>query len=119
MERETLRLKAKKLRQALAPLEERFDALPLHRMMSRFSTSAQEAEPADMQRLLRATVHKMVWQPEGKEQVVEFYSVPASKCADTTGQAHLDGWLERNERSGCPGRIRTSDRAVNSRLLYH
>jgi hypothetical protein len=74
-ERSGLLLEARKLESMMQPIEKGFDALPLHSMLSRFSTLAQAAEPLEMQRILRAAVHKMEWLPE-RECVVDFYSFP-------------------------------------------
>ncbi len=66
---------ARKLESVLQLLQERFDALPLRTMLSHFDTIAQAAQPAEMQRILRATVHRLEWQPAG-EHVVNFYRLP-------------------------------------------
>jgi hypothetical protein len=90
----------------LQPIEEHFDSLPLRQVLCRFSQVAGAAEPAEMQRIVRATVHKVVWQPSG-ERVVDFYTLPQTKSAaqessPLSGADHLDLWLERNVRYGSP-----------------
>jgi hypothetical protein len=110
-ERNGLLLEAHKLESMMQPLQEGFDALPLHLMLSRFSIPAQAAKPSEMQRIVRAAAHKMEWMPE-RECVVDFYSFPGQ--TQTSGIAaqgklggdsrHLDLCLERNVRYGSPQR---------------
>jgi site-specific DNA recombinase len=136
LEQGRLRAEQHRLSESIQPLEGYFDALPLRQMLGKFTDLAQEAEPEEMQRLLRAVVNRIEWMPDGKH-VVELYYAPQKGqqklCAATTNERlspenqksrhsaelYLDQWLESNLRNGCPGRIRTSDQSVNSRPLYH
>jgi site-specific DNA recombinase len=128
-ERERLRAEQRRLTEAVRPLSYSFDPAPFRALLSDFSELSKEATPEELQRLLQVLLRRIEWMPDGSHQV-EFY-LPQMQLSQRvqvvqkpqTGYSdqapHPEKWLERNVWSGCPGRTRTSDQAVNSRPLYH
>lgn len=114
LERERLRIEHRQLELSLVPMDEYFDTLPLRKTLSNFSALAGEAEPVEMQQLLRCMVRRIEWQPSG-EHVVEFYGAKKSGAKKTRGNseelplATPNNWLEVERRSDGPDRIRTGD----------
>jgi len=76
LERQRLLTTQRKLNQSLAPLGEYADSLPIRETLGQFVTLAEEAEPEEMQRLLRTMVQKIEWSPEGNHSV-NFYALPS------------------------------------------
>jgi hypothetical protein len=108
MERERLRAEQRRLSAALAPLSAYYDASPVRETLSRFTELAQEAEPSEMQRLLRTTVRRIEWMPDGSHGI-EFYALESLQNAQSQYaksrcgvEPHLDLGLESNQRYGSP-----------------
>ena len=57
---------------ALVPLDDYFDALPLRERLQDFDRMAQDAQPQELQRLLRLLVKKIEWMPDGN-YALEFH----------------------------------------------
>ena len=102
-ERERLRMEQRKLMQALLPIENSFDAATFGRRLADFSTLAKAAEPEELQRLLRLTVRKMEWMPDGAHRMELYLPMGAP------GKTPSTDWFKTNERSDGPDRIRTGD----------
>jgi site-specific DNA recombinase len=77
-------------------------------------------EPREKRRLLHFLLSNCTWD-DGK--VVTNFRQPFDMLAETViatrGQQAAGALLRLFLRNGSPGRIRTSDQPVNSRLLYH
>lgn len=128
-QRESLRAEHRRTASLLAPLEQKPDAGALHQILRNFATLMEEAEPAEKQRLLQWLVRRVTWGQEGKASI-QLYNLPAMPqikpasdkkwIAPNANQPAPEGtdWFDITMWSGCPGRIRTSDPSVNSRLLY-
>lgn len=109
MEREQLLSEQRQLTEVLQPVEQRVDVDMLQETFADFSRLAENATPEELQRLLRLAVRRVEWMPEDGHQV-EFFCPPP--------KGRQKNWFYTEVCSGCPGRIRTSDPSVNSRLLY-
>lgn len=92
-ERERLRAEQRKLMQALLPMENSFDATTFGRRLADFATLAKAAEPEELQRLLRLTVRKMEWMPDGTHRVELYLPMGAP------GKTPSTDWFKTNERS--------------------
>ena len=92
MERERLMAEQRRLLRFLAPLDEHFNAAGLRAIMENFTELAREAEPAEMQRLLRLTVRKMERMQDGTHWV-EFYSMSKSRLPNAKSGRQ---WFETN-----------------------
>ncbi len=114
-QRERLNIEKQQRLAALEVLRQRPDAAALRDVLSSFSELAEEAEPEELQRLMRLIFNRIEWLPDGSFWV-EIHHIPKSR--HDSQESHLEKWFVTNERNGCPGRIRTSDPSVNSRLLY-
>src|SRR6266508_3227839 len=94
---------------------------PLERLARREDevTFVREAEAREKRRLLNFAVSNCTW--KGGE-LVSTLRQPFDLLAETTAIAAQAAAGKRpilpKVRSGSPGRIRTSDQPVNSRLLY-
>ena len=78
MEREPLMAEQRRLQLELAPSEYELDAQTFHSYLSDFKRLAEAAEPQELQTLLRLTVKRMEWGPDGKHKV-QFYPLPLHK----------------------------------------
>ena len=79
VERERLMFEQRRLAEALAPLEEHFDAEVLRGVLTNFAELAAEAEPEELQRLMRFAVRRIEWMPEGGHRVQLYHLAKPSR----------------------------------------
>lgn len=114
LERERLKTEQRRLESALLPLQDYFETIPLRETLAEFSALAPGVDKAKLQKLIRLSIKRIEWLPDG-EHAVEFYQMP--KWRRNGSAAPLETWLESNEWSDTPGRIRTSNQGIMSPLL--
>jgi site-specific DNA recombinase len=128
LQRDALRADHRRLTLELTPLEERFDSAGFRQALTAFNDLAQEAQPQELQRMLRLLTKKVEWGSDGThrmhfhslpEQVLAQQSLPLTKKSVSPPKAENTDWFDITMSRGCPGRTRTSDQSVNSRPLYH
>lgn len=113
-ERHRLMSDQRRLSEALNPLADRFNSDAVRAALTDFSAIAAEARPEELQRLLRLMVRRVEWGSSGSHRV-QLWNLPKANQSSQRGK----DWFDITMGSGCPGRTRTSDQAVNSRPLYH
>lgn len=72
LERERLRLEQRQCKEALSPLQQSYDADELRQVLGQFSSLCEHATREELQRVLRLTVRRIAWMPNG-EHKVQFY----------------------------------------------
>ena len=77
-DRDQLMKEQRRLQLELAPSEYELNAQTFHGYLSDFKRLAEAAEPQELQTLLRLTVKRMEWGPDGKHKV-QFYPLPFHK----------------------------------------
>ena len=125
-QREMLRADLRRLMSHTASMEHKPDVEALRGLLSDFATLAEQAEPIELQRLLRLLVRRVVWNPCG-QHTIELYDLSGAKKEGSQKQKMPNPELLQEEKdrfdisiwNGWPGRTRTSDQSVNSRPLYH
>ena len=138
LRREGLLMERRRLQGALAPVEHHFDGELFSQTLQRAHAAILDSDPLALQKLLRLVVKSLVWGGQGKRRLRLQNPRQARSRGASAGAAasvspgemenpHLlkkesgdfkGDWFDYSLRSGCPGRIRTSDPSVNSRLLY-
>lgn len=78
-ERDGLLLEQRRLQEALAPLDNHFDADVQRSLLLRFEELAGVAEGEELQRLLRLMVRRVEWEPDGAHRV-QFYHFQKPNC---------------------------------------
>lgn len=98
----------RQLEHSLVPLDEYVDVLPFQKTLSNFSALAGEAQPIEIQQMLRCVVRRIKWQPSG-EHVVDFYGAKRSggkkirRGSEAPRLVHPShNWLKLNDASTVP-----------------
>jgi site-specific DNA recombinase len=97
-EREKLQSEQRQQKEALAPLAENFDAATFRSILVDFDEFAREAEPEELQRVLRLMVKRIEWGTNGWHRV-HFYHLPKSRLPH---QSTVRRWFETNGNNGSP-----------------
>jgi hypothetical protein len=93
IEREQLNAEQRQLAEKLQPLQESFDANAFQETLMAFGELAQQAEPEEIQRMLRLMVKRIEWGNDGTNYI-EYYAQPRQKnCQD---------WFKTTIRSDGP-----------------
>lgn len=107
--RERLRVENRRLSRALMPLQEHFDAATFREIVRSFVELSGEAEPDEMQRLLRLMVRRIEWMPDGAHRV-QYYHLP--KPSDSKDRFYTERYF------GAACRTRTGDPRITNAMLY-
>lgn len=89
-QRESLLADQRRLLAQLAPLENRPDAAALRRALADFSALMEEAEPLEVQRLLRVVVQRLEWGADGQHKL-QLHSLGRAGRAGGTGKGGSQG----------------------------
>lgn len=99
LERERLLLEQRRLSEALTPLEEHFDAEVFHSILTNFMELAAEAEPEELQKLLRFTVRRIEWMPNNAHRL-QLYHLAKPSCLPSANAGRQ--WFHTNVSNGSP-----------------
>ncbi len=88
-ERERLLANHRRLTEAIAPLDDNFDAATFRAVLSDFALLAREAEPEELRRLLGLLLARIEWGPEGATSVL-FYNLPKKNQSALKGADWYD-----------------------------
>ena len=108
LQRNNLRAQQQKLSIELTPLEEPFDANVFRKTPCSFDELVAEAQPQEMQRMLRLMLRKVEWGSDGTHNL-HFYSLSQSQSVKTKKSAFQNDsenadWFDITLSYGCPGR---------------
>ena len=106
LERESLLIEQRRLRESMAPLEEHFDSEVFQSILTNFMELAAEAEPDELQRLLRFTVRRIEWMPDSAHRL-QLYQLAKPNCLPSASAGRQ--WLQTHVSFGGAEGIRTPD----------
>lgn len=101
MQRDQLRAQQRRLTLELTPIEDRFDADAFRHVLTIFNNLAEEAEPQELQRILRLLLEKVEWGSEGTHQV-HYQSLLPTKKSASPANAGDAGLFDIRVHHGCP-----------------